>query len=108
MRKFLIVIGVVLGVGVGLSTTIGDAIAVKIVSILMWVIVGVAAGGAIGSLFGPYRKIRRYRKSQDALAGLGMTSDDIMQNYWRDQARPQLSSPLEAEKGYHQFDTTSL
>lgn len=69
--------------------------------ILIGALVGVAAGGAIAPIA---RKSRALKFSDDALAGLGVTPEDLARNYWRDKGRPPLTSLLEPELGYHQFD----
>lgn len=101
MKKTSIFVGMALGAIVGLFTAIHADVGVKIVAMFIWALVGVAVGGAIARIG---NKDRHPKFDDDALPGLGVTPDDLMQNYWRDKGRLPLSSPLESEHGHHQFD----
>lgn len=101
MKKLPIFVGIAVGVLIGLFTSIHDSVGVKIGMMLIGALVGVAAGGAIAQIG---RKGRALKSDDDALAGLGVTSEDLARNYWRDKGRPPLTSSLESEHGHHQFD----
>lgn len=101
MKKTPIFVGMALGAIVGLFTAIPDGVGLKIVMMSIGALVGVAVGGAIARIG---NKDRPPKFDDDTLAGLGVTPNDLMQNYWRDKGRLPLSSPLEPEHGHHQFD----
>jgi len=101
MKKLPIFIGMAIGALVGLFTSIPDRWGVKIGMMLIGGLVGVVIGGAIAQIG---KKSRLLKFDNDALGGLGVTPEDIAQNYWRDKGRPPLTSLLEPEHGYHQFD----
>lgn len=105
MRKLPIWGGTTVGALIGLFTSIPDSLGVKIGMMLIGALVGVAVGGAI-SQFGKNDRARR--TGGDTLAGLGVTPDDMAQNYWRDKGRPPLTSELQPEHGRHQFDPDKL
>lgn len=101
MKKLPILVGIAVGALVGLFAAIPDSLAVKFGMMLIGALVGVAIGGGIAQ-FG--RNGRVFRSSDDILAGLGVTSEDLARNYWRDKGRPPLTSAVELEHGHHQFD----
>lgn len=105
MKKLPIFVGVAIGALVGLFTSIPDRLGVKIGMMLIGGLVGVVIGGAIAQIG---KKGRLLKSDNDALGGLGVTPEDIARNYWRDKGRPPLTSPLEPERGSHQFDPDKL
>lgn len=105
MKKLPLFIGIVVGALIGLFTSISEGLGLKIVMMSIGALVGVAIGGAIAQI----GKTGRVLKSNDdALAGFGVTPEDIAQNYWRDKGRPPLTSSLTPEHGHHQFDPDKL
>lgn len=105
MKKLPLWVGMAVGSLIGLFTSILDSLGVKIGMMLIGALVGVAVGGAIAQ-FG--KKGRTQKSDDDALAGLGVTPEDLARNYWRDKGRPPLTSSLEPEHGHHQFDPDKL
>jgi len=105
MKKTPIFVGMALGVLAGLFTSLPDDVGLKIVMMSIGALVGVAVGGAVAHIG---KKDKHLKSDDDALAGLGVTPDDLMRNYWRDKDRPPLSSPLEPEHGHHQFDPDQI
>lgn len=105
MKKLPIWIGTAVGAVIGLFTSISDDVGLKIVMMSIGALAGVAVGGAIARIG---KKGRALKSDDDALAGLGVTQEDLARNYWRDKGRPPLTSPLEPEHGLHQFDPDKL
>jgi hypothetical protein len=105
MKKLPLWVGMAVGALIGLFTSIPDGVGLKIVMMSIGALAGAAVGGAIAR-FG--KKGRALKSADDALAGLGVTPEDLARNYWRDKGRPPLTSPLEPEHGHHQFDPDKL
>ncbi|WP_420475248.1 hypothetical protein [Noviherbaspirillum sp. ST9] len=105
MKKLPILVGTMAGALIGLFTSIPDDVGLKIVMISIGALAGVAVGGAIAGIG---QKGIALKSDDDALAGLGVTPEDLARNYWRDKGRPPLTSPLEPEHGHHQFDPDKL
>lgn len=105
MNKLFTVFGMTLGILVGLFTSLHDDAGVKIVMLCIGGFFGIALGGAIGQ----FREKKYLIGMQiDPLEGLGVTPDDIARNYWRDQIRAPMTSPLSVEQGCHQFDPDKI
>lgn len=105
MKKLPILVGIAVGGAFGLFSSIHDDAGLKIVMIFLGALTGLAIGGAFERI-GESAQVWPFQN--DALDGLGVTSEDIARNYWRDQTRPPLTSPLKAEYGEHIFDPDKL
>lgn len=105
MKKLPLWVGMAVGALIGLFTSIPDGVGLKIVMMSIGALAGAAVGGAIARIG---KKGRALKSADDALAGLGVTPEDLARNYWRDKGRPPLTSPLEPEHGHHQFDPDKL
>ncbi len=105
MKKTPIFVCVTLGASIGLFATIPEGIGLKVVMMSIGALVGTAFGGAIARMGEKGRHRSKHEDDDDALAGLGVTPADLVQNYWRDKGRPpvQLSETPELE-GDHMFD----
>jgi hypothetical protein len=61
---------------------------------LVVVFFGATSGAALGGfLVGLGKKGRRRTCGDEVLRGLGTTSDDLAENYWRDEGHPQFMKP---------------
>ncbi|MBI2752341.1 MAG: hypothetical protein HYX46_02335 [Betaproteobacteria bacterium] len=88
MRKLIfygfIVAGMVLGLVLAASASWGP----RIVVMLFGALAGTAIGGALSGIGrrGPHVR-------DETLRGLGTTTEDLMDNYWRDEGHPQFMKP---------------
>ena len=89
MRKLIFIGFVVAGSAVGLLSTVGDSWALKLLMICIGALVGTVAGGALSRMGRGGLMFHR----NETLRGLGTTSDDLMDNYWRDVGHPQFMKP---------------
>ena len=90
MKKFIVIGFIVVGSAVGLLSTLGDGWGIRLFMMGLGAFVGVAAGGAL-SRIGRGGRPMPYR--DDTLRGLGTMSEDLMENYWRDEGHPQFMKP---------------
>lgn len=89
MRRCIFIGFVVAGSAVGLLSTLGDGWGLKLFMIFLGALAGVACGGALSRICRSGRPVFR----EDTLRGLGTTSDDLLDNYWRDEGHPQFMKP---------------
>jgi hypothetical protein len=68
-----------LGAGVGLFTSLQDGIGLKIVMMSIGALAGAAIGGALSHMG---RKRQMLSGADEAIPGLGFSSDDRMRRYW--------------------------
>lgn len=92
MRKLLFVGIIALGAMLGLLVAAEDEVATRLVMAVIGAIVGSAIGGALARIGHAGQTLKWYR---DAIPGLGVTSDDLAANYWRDQGHPPFMKPPE-------------
>jgi len=90
MRKLVVIGFIIAGAAIGWLSSLGETWALKVFMMGFGGLVGAIAGAALsrigqGGLPTPRR--------DDALRGLGTTSEDLMDNYWRDEGHPQLMKP---------------
>jgi hypothetical protein len=90
MRKFIFIGFVVAGSSVGLLSTLGDGWGLKLFMTCLGALSGAAFGGALSRIG---RNGRPMLRRDDTLRGLGTTSEDLMDNYWRDEGHPQFMKP---------------
>ena len=105
MRKLIFIGIVAVGATVGLLSAIHDDLGTRGVMAMVGALFGAAIGGAVTRI-GPTRTTED--RPRDPIPALGMTSEDLLANYWRDKGRPQLTSGLEPEHGRNQFDPDKL
>ena len=84
MRKVALFVGLVLGAGVGLLTSLTDGIGLKIVMMSIGAVAGAAIGGALSHMG---RKGQRLSGADEAVPGLGFSSEDRMRRYWLEKGR---------------------
>ena len=94
MRKLLLIGFIVLGALIGLLSAANDGSATRIVMVGIGALFGVAIGGAIAG-FGRAKGALKWER--DAIPGMGVTSDDLVANYWRDRGHPPFMKPPDAE-----------
>ncbi len=90
MRKLIVIGFIVAGSAAGLLSTLGDGWALKLFMMCLGALVGAVAGGALSRIG---RRGRPMPRRDDALRGLGTTSEDLVDNYWRDEGYPQFMKP---------------
>ena len=90
MRKLIFIGFVVAGVAIGLLSAMGESWGLKLFMLALGGLVGATAGAALSRIAQGGRPIS---SRDDALRGLGATSEDLMENYWRDEGQPQFMKP---------------
>ncbi len=90
MRKLIFIGFVVAGVAIGLLSAMGEAWGLKLFMLALGGLVGATAGAALSRTGQGGQPIP---SRDDALRGLGATSEDLMENYWRDEGHPQFMKP---------------
>lgn len=90
MRKFVVIGLVVAGSAIGLLSALGESWALKGFMMGLGALVGATAGAALSRIGQGGRPVL---PRDDTLRGLGTTSDDLMDNYWRDEGYPQFMKP---------------
>jgi hypothetical protein len=106
MRKIVFLVFIAGGTAAGLIAALTDDWGLRIVMMTIGAIAGGAIGGAVSRIVSDGRATPDV--GRDVLPGLGTTGDDLVDNYWRDKGRTQLTSALEPEHGRHQFDPDKL
>lgn len=106
MRKIVFLGFIVAGAAAGLIAALPDEWGLRIVMMTIGAIAGAAIGGAVSRIVADGSAAPDV--GRDVLPGLGTTGDDLVETYWRDKGRPQLTSALEPEHGRHQFDPDRL
>ncbi|WP_068635460.1 hypothetical protein [Thauera butanivorans] len=89
MRKLVVIGFVIAGAAIGLLSSLGETLALKVFMMGLGALIGAIAGAA-PSRIGRGRPTPR---RDDALRGLGTSSQDLMENYWRDEGHPQFMKP---------------
>lgn len=90
MRKLIFVGFIVAGSAIGLLSALGERWALKGFMIGLGALVGATAGAVLSRIGQGGRPISR---RDETLRGLGTTSEDLMDNYWRDEGHPQFMKP---------------
>ncbi|MBA4282369.1 MAG: hypothetical protein C0437_23750 [Ralstonia sp.] len=106
VRHAVLIGFVAVGAVVGMVVTLVDGWGLRIVMMTIGAIAGAAIGGAVSRIVAGGRKPPNVEG--DVAPGQDPTGDDLLENYWRDKGRPQLTSALEPEHGRHQFDPDKL
>lgn len=94
MRKLVFFCVVAIGALVGLLSATGDAWATRAVLVAVGALFGAAIGGAATRL-GRSKKSLQWHN--DPIPGMGVTSEDLAANFWRDKGHPAFMKPPEAE-----------
>src|SRR5574337_104697 len=90
MRKLVVIGFVIAGLAIGLLSALGETWPVKVFMMVLGGLVGAIAGVALSRVG---QGGRPTPPRDDALRGLGTTSEDLMENYWRDEGHPQFMKP---------------
>lgn len=90
MRKFVVIGFIVAGSAIGLLSALGESWALKGFMTGLGALVGATAGAALSRIGQGGRHVSPL---DDTLRGLGTTSEDLMDNYWRDEGHPQFMKP---------------
>ena len=94
MRKLVVIGFVIAGLAIGLLSALGETWAVKVFMMVLGGLIGGTAGAALSRIG---QRGRTTPRRDDALRGLGTTSEDIMDTYWRDEGHPQFMKPPSAD-----------
>lgn len=95
MRKLVFIGFVVVGTLLGLVLAENVSWGARFVVMSFGALAGAAVGGAFSGLG---RRGRVPQLRDGALRGLGTTSEDLMDNYWRDEGHPQFMKPPSPDK----------
>lgn len=90
MRKFVVIGFIVAGSAIGLLSALDERWALEGFMMGLGALVGAIAGTVLSKIGQDGRPISR---RNDTLRGLGTTSEDLMDNYWRDEGHPQFMKP---------------
>ena len=94
MRKLIFIGIVVVGALVGLLAGADDEWATRAVLGAVGALFGAALGGAVIRL-GRSKKALPW--ASDPIPGMGVTSEDLAANFWRDKGHPPFMKPPEAD-----------
>lgn len=90
MRKLIFIGFIVLGTLLGLVLAASASWGARLVVMSFGALAGAAVGGAFSGIG---KRGRAPELRDEALRGLGTTSEDLMDNYWRDEGHPQFMKP---------------
>lgn len=90
MRKLIFMGFIVAGAAIGLLSAVGEAWALKLFMMALGGLVGATAGAALSRIGQGGHPIPR---RDDALRGLGTISEDLLDNYGRDEGHPRFMKP---------------
>lgn len=94
MRKLIFFGIVAVGALVGLLSGANDDWATRSVLSAVGALFGAAIGGAVARLD---RSKKALRWDSDPIPGMGVTSEDLAANFWRDKGHPPFMKPPEAD-----------
>jgi hypothetical protein len=94
MRMLVFISIVAAGALVGLFSAVSDDWPTRSVMGVIGALAGVAVGGALTRL-GRSKKALHWER--DAIPGMGVTSEDLAANFWRDKGHPPFMKPREAD-----------
>lgn len=92
MRKPIFFGFIALGGLVGLFSAAMDDWGTRVVMIGVGMLFGTAIGGALTRIDG---RRQNWKKKPDPIPGMGVTSEDLAANYWRDKGHPPFMKPPE-------------
>lgn len=95
MRKLIFAVIVALGVLMGLLSATGDDWSTRIVMMAVGALFGFPIAGAVTRIGGA-RKALPWKR--DPIPGMGVTSEDLAANYWRDKGYPPFMKPPEPDE----------
>lgn len=94
MRKPIFFGFIALGGLVGLFSAAMDDWGTRVVMIAIGMLFGTAIGGALTRIDG---RARTSKQDADPIPGMGVTSEDLAANYWRDKGHPPFMKPPESD-----------
>ena len=94
MRKPIFFGFIALGGLVGLFSAAMDGWGTRVVMIGIGMLFGTAIGGALTRIGG---RARTSKRDVDPIPGMGVTSEDLAPNYWRDKGHPPFMKPPESD-----------
>ncbi len=94
MRKLIFVGIIFLGALIGLLSAIRDDWATRVVMMMIGVLFGAPVGAALARIG---KKGPPLKWAKDEIPGMGVTSEDLAANYWRDKGHPPFMKPPEVE-----------
>jgi hypothetical protein len=95
MRKPIFFGFIALGGLGGLFSAAMDGWGTRVVTIGIGMLFGTAIGGALTRIGG---RARTSKRDVDPIPGMGVTSEDLAANYWRDKGHPPFMKPPESDK----------
>ena len=98
MRKLVFVGFIVLGVSVGLFSAANDDWSTRAVMMGVGALFGCAIGGSLARIG---RRGPTLKWEQNPIPGMGVTSEDLAANYWRDKGHPPFMKPPEDDADPH-------
>jgi hypothetical protein len=105
MRKLIFIGFIALGALIGLLSAAKDDWATRAVMMGIGAIFGAPIGAALASI-GMKRSPLKWEK--DEIPGMGVTSEDLAANYWRDKGYPPFMKPPEVEQDARVHDQHKL
>lgn len=94
MRKLIFIGIVAIGALGGLLSAADDDWPTRMVMVAVGALFGTAIGGAVTRV-GHSKKSLRWR--HDPIPGMGVTSEDLAANFWRDRGHPPFMKPPESD-----------
>jgi hypothetical protein len=94
MRKLIFIGFVALGALIGLLWAAKDDWATRAVMMVIGALFGAPVGAALSRIG---KKGPPLKWEKDEIPGMGVTSEDLAANYWRDRGHPPFMKPPEVE-----------
>lgn len=94
MRKLIFIVIVTFGALVGLLSAADDAWPTRLVMAAVGSLFGSAIGGALTRI-GQSKPALHWQR--DPIPGMGVTSEDLAANFWRDKGHPPFMKPPESD-----------
>ena len=94
MRKLIFIGFIAIGALIGLLSAAKDDWATRAVMMGIGALFGAPVGAALASVG---KKGAPLKWEKDEIPGMGVTSEDLAANYWRDKGHPPFMKPPEVE-----------
>ena len=94
VRKLILIGFIALGAQIGLLSTAKDDWATRVVMMVIGALFGTPVGVALAR---EKRKRPPLKWEKDEIPGMGVSSEDLAANYWRDKGHPPFMKPTEVE-----------
>lgn len=105
MRKAIFITFVLAGTLVGLLAAAKDEWGTRLVMMGVGALFGSAIGGALSR---PWKRKPAVKPEGDVIPGMGITSEDLAANYWRDRGHAPFMKPPDASKDGNAIGTPDL